>query len=718
MTVDRTNRHAAGPAPGVVEDVPKRPIGRYIIGLVGIALLALASTMLTAGQLSRQESDATVILEASRQITEANAIVEQAEKMRERLEGLADELARELGITDEPELVTEVTRARSTIAAELEAQLDEIEATHVGLQRGNDVLPGGNSEEVADLFDTEVQGAFEDFRAATYVLAASVRSGGDPSPETITNIGSAAERFEIGMQQVVEAYADEATDRVSGLKSTLYIILAITIVVLVFEWLFLFRPAVQEFRREWRQRAVAHVAERRDDQRKLSYLARFDPLTGLINRFLFGDRLTNAISRARRDGGIVSLMFLDLDEFKAVNDRFGHSVGDELLKQVAQRLVASVRESDSVARLGGDEFTVVLEGNHRVEDAGHVATKILNAMREPFRVGNHDLRVTTSIGIALYPVDGQSAQELLRDADIAMYSAKAAGKNTYQYFTPELREKTSERLHLIDGLRRAVEAQRELDLLYQPKIDTETNEIIGVEALVRWNHPELGLILPDRFVPVAEETDLILPIGDWVLEEACRQMRSWQMVGLDFTMSVNVSSRQLKRGDLVESVAHALDSTGLPPALLEIELTEGTLVEDTKLAAQTLEQLRAMGVRVSIDDFGTGYSSLSYLKRLPIDCLKIDRSFIRDITVNEDAAALSAAIVGLAQSLRLDVVAEGVETNEQLTVLEELGCTTMQGFLFARPLPADQIRSLIDAGLPPFERTQLPPAIIAASKSA
>jgi diguanylate cyclase (GGDEF)-like protein len=411
-------------------------------------------------------------------------------------------------------------------------------------------------------------------------------------------------------------------------------------------------------------------------------------------------------------------MFLDLDEFKAVNDRFGHSVGDELLKQVAQRLVASVRESDSVARLGGDEFTVVLEGNHRVEDAGHVATKILNALREPFRVGNHDLRVTTSIGIALYPVDGQSAQELLRDADIAMYSAKAAGKNTYQYFTPELREKTSERLHLIDGLRRAVEAQKELDLLYQPKVDTASNEVVGVEALVRWHHPELGLILPDRFVPVAEETDLILPIGDWVLEEACRQMRSWQMVGLDLTMSVNVSSRQLKRGDLVESVARALDASGLPPSLLEIELTEGTLVEDTKLAAQTLEQLRTMGVRVSIDDFGTGYSSLSYLKRLPIDCLKIDRSFIRDITVNEDAAALSAAIVGLAQSLRLDVVAEGVETNEQLTVLEELGCTTMQGFLFARPMAADQIRSLVEAGLPHFERTPLPPAIIAASKSA
>jgi diguanylate cyclase (GGDEF)-like protein len=408
-------------------------------------------------------------------------------------------------------------------------------------------------------------------------------------------------------------------------------------------------------------------------------------------------------------------MFLDLDEFKAVNDRFGHHIGDGLLKQVAQRIVASVRESDSVARLGGDEFTVVLEGSHRVEDAGHVATKILEAMQEPFHVGSHELRLTASIGIALYPVDGQSAQELLRDADIAMYSAKAAGKNTYQYFTPELREKTSERLHLIDGLRRAVEARHELDLVYQPKVDTATNTITGVEALVRWHHPELGLVLPDRFVPVAEETDLILPIGDWVLEEACRQMRTWQSRGIDITMSVNVSSRQLKRGDLVESVAKVLDSTGLDADRLEIELTEGTLVEDTELAARALEELREMGVQVSIDDFGTGYSSLSYLKRLPIDRLKIDRSFIRDITVSEEAATLSAAIVGLAQSLRLDVVAEGVETAEQLTMLERLGCYGMQGFLFSRPVSADDVRALIERGLPIITRTPVHAGRVAAS---
>jgi diguanylate cyclase (GGDEF)-like protein len=706
MSADYTSIVEPGLPPGSVEDAPRRPIGRYIVGLVGIALLALASTMLTAGQLTRQESDATVVRQATQQIIRASDLSFVADEFAEDLQPPAD--------------------VREAAVVGLTGPLDELIRVHEGLQRGDASLglPGDNTEQVKKMFDpnsgspVDVQTPFEELRRSATQLIGELSSGSTLDAGNVAAIRASAAEFETAMQQVVAQYADEATERVASLKSTLYVILAITIVVLVFEGLFLFRPAVREFRREWQQRAVAHVAERRDDQRKLSYLARFDPLTGLINRFLFGDRLTNAISRARRDGGIVSLMFLDLDEFKAVNDRFGHAVGDALLKQVAQRLVASVRESDSVARLGGDEFTVVLEGSHRVEDAGHVATKILESLRRPFTVGNHELRVTTSIGIALFPMDGESAQELLRDADIAMYSAKAAGKNTYQYFTPELREKTSERLHLIDGLRRAVEAQRELDLLYQPKVDTRSNTIVGVEALVRWNHPELGLVLPDRFVPVAEETDLILPIGDWVLEQACGQMRAWQSMGFEFTMSVNVSSRQLKRGDLVEAVARALDATGCPPSLLEIELTEGTLVEDTKLAANALERLRSMGVRVSIDDFGTGYSSLSYLKRLPIDCLKIDRSFIRDVTVSEDAAALSAAIVGLAQSLRLDVVAEGVETAEQLTVLEELGCTTMQGFLFAKPMSVDDVRRFVQAGLPEYERTELPPAILAASRTA
>lgn len=654
-----------------------------------IALLAIASTVLTSSALSRQEKDAGVVSAAARQAVLADQLADNAIK----LQMASTDTARDL----------DTRAAERTEAVEgMERDLALIEANHIGLRYGDDILglPGDNSPQVEAKF-VSLEVTYQAMVSAAEELITIGNSGARVLPPPVIAVVDTAGEFATGMTDIVFAYQTEAEARVKNLKSTQYLVLSVTIVLLVFEGLFLFRPAVKEFREEWRQRAEAHLTAREKDQRKLSFLARFDPLTGLINRFLFGDRLQNAIARARRDGGLVTLMFLDLDEFKAVNDRFGHSVGDGLLKQVAERLVDAVRESDSVARLGGDEFTVILEGNHRVEDAGHVATKILRSLQVPYHVGPHKLHVTASIGIALYPVDGQNSQELLRDADIAMYSAKAAGKNTYQYFTPELREKTSERLHLIDGLRRAIEARQELELVYQPKIDIRDNSIIGVEALVRWHHPELGLVLPDRFVPLAEETDLILPIGDWVIVEACRQMKVWQVAGLgDLTVSVNVSSRQLRHGDLVEKIEVALAETGLEPEFLEIEITEGTLVEDTGLATRTLERLRAMGVQVSIDDFGTGYSSLGYLQRLPIDRLKIDRTFVRDLPVSDDAKALSAAIVGLAQSLHLDVVAEGVETIEQLEILRSLDCLKVQGFLIAKPLHVEQARQFLVDGPP------------------
>jgi len=661
-----------------VDDVPKRPIGRYIIGLALIAILAIVSTALTSALLSRQQADAIVVSEAANQILRGQKI---------------GELGYQIIDAETPE-------ARASAISEMRVLLTVTETMHLGLRFGDDTrgLPGDNSLQVAKLLE-EVDPTFHELMIAGVDVLERAETGTRLPRGPVTGLEVVSQDYKTGMSSVVSQYQKEAEARVTSLKSTQYVLLTITIMLIIFEGLFLFRPAVKEFRKEWQQKTVEHQSAREDDQRKLSYLARFDPLTGLINRFLFGDRLQSAIARARRDGGLVSLMFLDLDEFKAINDRYGHATGDGLLKEVAKRLVDSVRESDSVARLGGDEFTVVLEGNHRVEDAGNVATKILHALAEPYTVGAHELYVTASIGIALYPVDGQSAHDLLRDADIAMYSAKAAGKNTYQYFTPELREQTTERLHLIDGLRRAIEARHELSLVYQPKVDIRNGQMIGVEALVRWHHPELGLVLPDRFVPVAEQTDLILPIGEWVIGEACRQMKSWISSGMDFTVSVNVSSRQLRHGDLVVTVADALEESGLEPHYLEIELTEGTLVEDTELAARTLERLRTMGVQVSIDDFGTGYSSLSYLKRLPIDRLKIDRTFVRDITVNEDSAALSAAIVGLAKSLRLDVVAEGVETVEQLRVLEDLGCHIVQGFYFSRPMKPDKMRTFVDEGL-------------------
>ena len=692
MTSDRQigPRSAAASAAflDATDDSPKRPIGRYIIGLAMIALLAIASTVLTSSALTRQEKDAGVVSAAANQAVLADELADNAVKLENAATG------------DE----------RGAAVADMERNLDEIMANHLGLRYGDDMLglPGDNSAQVEAKF-VELEANYEAMVTAAEELIEIGKSGERIDRAPVVAVVETAGEFATGMSEIVFAYQTEAEARVKNLKSTQYLVLSVTIVLLVFEGLFLFRPAVQEFRKEWRQRAEAHLTAREKDQRKLSFLARFDPLTGLINRFLFGDRLQNAIARARRDGGLVTLMFLDLDEFKAVNDRFGHAVGDGLLKQVAERLVDAVRESDSVARLGGDEFTVILEGNHRVEDAGHVATKILRSLQVPYQVGPHKLHVTASIGIALYPVDGQNSQELLRDADIAMYSAKAAGKNTYQYFTPELREKTSERLHLIDGLRRAIEARQELELVYQPKIDIRDNSIIGVEALVRWHHPDLGLVLPDRFVPLAEETDLILPMGDWVIVEACRQMKAWQVAGLgELTVSVNVSSRQLRHGDLVEKVAAALAETGLEPEFLEIEITEGTLVEDTGLATRTLERLRTMGVQVSIDDFGTGYSSLGYLQRLPIDRLKIDRTFVLELPVSDDAKALSAAVVGLAASLHLDVVAEGVETIEQLEILESLNCFKVQGFLIARPLRVEQARQFLEDG---------PPALLSRDRS-
>jgi len=671
------------------DDSPKRPIGRYIIGLAMIALLAIASTVLTSSALSRQEKDAGVVSAAARQAVLADGLADNAVKLQ-------------IASTDTTRDSDVRAEERRTALEGMERDLALIKANHLGLRYGDDILglPGDNSNQVEAKF-VSLEVAYQAMVSAAEELIAIGNTGAKVLPPPVIAVVDTAGEYATGMTAIVFAYQQEAEARVKSLKSTQYLVLSVTIVLLVFEGLFLFRPAVKEFRKEWRQRAEAHLTAREKDQRKLSFLARFDPLTGLINRFLFGDRLQNAIARARRDGGLVTLMFLDLDEFKAVNDRFGHAVGDGLLKQVAERLVDAVRESDSVARLGGDEFTVILEGNHRVEDAGHVATKILRSLQVPYHVGSHKLHVTASIGIALYPVDGQNSQELLRDADIAMYSAKAAGKNTYQYFTPELREKTSERLHLIDGLRRAIDARQELELVYQPKVDIRDNSIVGVEALVRWHHPELGLVLPDRFVPLAEETDLILPMGDWVIVEACRQMKAWQAAGLgQLTVSVNVSSRQLRHGDLVEKIAAALAETGLDAEFLEIEITEGTLVEDTGLATRTLERLRTMGVQVSIDDFGTGYSSLGYLQRLPIDRLKIDRTFVRDLPVSDDATALSAAIVGLAKSLHLDVVAEGVETIEQLEILRSLECFKVQGFLFAKPLHVEEARQYLRDGPP------------------
>lgn len=490
-----------------------------------------------------------------------------------------------------------------------------------------------------------------------------------------------------------------ALTRVDNPRSIQLILLLVMLLLIVLEAFLLFRPAVRDVRKEWEQRVAEHETERAEDQLKLSYLARYDPLTGLINRFMFSDRLQRAIARARRNEELVALMFLDLDDFKTVNDHYGHATGDALLKQVAKRIVAAVRESDSVARIGGDEFTVILENGTRLEDAGQVAAKILDSVAEPYIVGNRELRVTTSIGIAMYPLDGDSSQALLRDADIAMYSAKAAGSNNYQYFTPQLRQSASDRLQLIDGLRRAVATGDGLRLAYQPWIDTDTGEVAGVEALLRWEHPELGIVPPERFVSLAEQTDLIVPLGVWAMHEACRQLKKWHDSGLEkFAVSINVSPRQLRRGNLADIVEQTLRRTKLDASWLKLELTERTLVDDTETARRTLERLRAIGVSIAIDDFGTGYSSLSYLKSFPIDAIKIDREFVRDAVTDADTATVSESMVSLAKKLRLEVIAEGVETREQLDVVRGFGCTLVQGYYVSRPLAVDRIPRAVEKG--------------------
>ncbi len=438
---------------------------------------------------------------------------------------------------------------------------------------------------------------------------------------------------------------------------------------------------------------VVHSIRARRSEKRLGFLAQYDSLTGLINRPLFQDRVTSALSRARRDGGLVTLMFLDLDGFKDVNDRYGHAVGDELLRQIAGRLVTVLRETDTVARLGGDEFTVILEGGKRVEDAGRVATKVLKAISAPYRVAGREVVVTVSIGIAMYPVDGDSYSELMKGADTAMYQAKSAGRNTYQYYTRSLRDRTSDRLALLDDLRVAVEAGDQLRLVYQPKVDVARGAVIGLEALVRWEHPEQGLLLPGEFISLAEESDLIAPMSQWILDEACRDMKRWVSGGMKpVRVAVNISDKMFRDTSLVESIAVSLAVADLDPRYLEVEVTERTITLEAERASRAIERLSNMGVKVSIDDFGTGSSSLVQLQHLPVRTLKIDNSFVERINEREGSAAIASAVIAIADRFGLEVIAEGVETIEELTVLTDLGCTKVQGFLVARPLdPGDVV---------------------------
>jgi diguanylate cyclase (GGDEF)-like protein/PAS domain S-box-containing protein len=446
------------------------------------------------------------------------------------------------------------------------------------------------------------------------------------------------------------------------------------------------------------QRIVAvsrDITKRRRDEETIRHLAYYDALTGLPNRALFNDRLALAIAHSYRNRQLLGLMFLDMDRFKTVNDTLGHVMGDRLLQGISERLKTCLREGDTIARLGGDEFMLLLPGVAQIEDIAKVAQRILEALKTPFPCEGHDLHITTSIGIALYPNDSTDGDSLLKNADIAMYRAKEQGRNNYQFYTPGMNASAFERLSLENNLRRALERD-EFVLYYQAQLNLRSGRITGAEALIRWQHPDLGLLLPSQFIPVAEETGLIIPLGEWVLNNASAQNKMWQGAGLPpVRIAVNLSPLHFKHKGLTRTIAEVLAKSGLEPGWLELELTESTIMQNVDATILTMIQLQEMGVHVSIDDFGTGYSSLSYLKRFPINTVKIDQSFIRDITTNSDDAAIAKAIIGMAHSLNLRVIAEGVETREQLAFLQNEDCDEVQGFFFSQPLPAEEFSRLL-----------------------
>jgi len=440
-------------------------------------------------------------------------------------------------------------------------------------------------------------------------------------------------------------------------------------------------------------------------RQSLSYMAHFDALTNLPNRTLLKDRIQQAIVHAQRMEGMIAVLFLDLDNFKLVNDTIGHTLGDALLQKVAQRISGCLRDGDTVARLGGDEFVIMLPDLIDIQDAAKVASKILEALSPPFDLDQHELFVSVSIGISIYPDNAQNMDGLLADADGAMYYAKKLGKNNYQFFTPNLNSSTKHLIKLEKHLRRALD-QNEFILHYQPQIDIESGRIIGMEALIRWQSPELGWVGPNDFIPMAEETGLIVSIGAWVIKTACAQAKYWQEMGLPIRVSVNLSSRQFHQVQhqtegqhpLLETILETLESTGLSPHLLELEFTESLFMQELEDTMEILDVLKQKGVRLSVDDFGTGYSSLSYLKRFPIDTLKIDKSFVNDISTDPNDKAIVAAITLMAQQLKLEVVAEGVETEAQLTFLRELRCHFVQGYYYSKPLPADEALIVLQQG--------------------
>lgn len=444
-------------------------------------------------------------------------------------------------------------------------------------------------------------------------------------------------------------------------------------------------------------RSIRYAIERKKSELRLNYLAQFDALTGIPNRQFFNDQLTRATARARRDGRKIGLLFLDLDNFKIVNDTLGHDSGDRLLQEVADRIRRSVRTGDVIARLGGDEFAVLMEGLATPREVEAVAHGLLEIVSQPYHINDRQLAITTSIGITMYPNDNSDTQMLLKNADIAMYQAKESGRNNFQFFHEQMHADLMAYHELERDIRDAIRLG-EFHLAFQPKVNARTNRLQGLEALLRWNSPIRGSVSPSDFIPVAEESGHIIPLGYWVLNEVCLALKAWQGQGLTLVpVSVNVSARQFRQPDFHKRVAEVLARHSIDASLIEIELTEGLVMENTESAQRELALLKQIGLRISIDDFGTGYSCLSYLRRFPIDVLKIDRSFVQEIGTNREGESIIDAIISLARSLRLETVAEGVETADQLAYLLDKGCHVVQGFLFGKPMEQHLIEPLLTA---------------------
>lgn len=446
------------------------------------------------------------------------------------------------------------------------------------------------------------------------------------------------------------------------------------------------------------------ISEQMQAYSKIHYLANYDSLTGLPNRTLFQEQFAQVLATAKAQEQLLAMLFLDLDRFKDINEAHGHGFGDTLLQSVTKRIKGCIRASDMLARLGGDEFALIQVNPSHVDDAERLAQRLIQAFSRPFNIHGHEIHSTVSIGITRYPFDGQDVQQLLQNADIAMYRAKREGRNQSRIYTADMSTQTQARVALEKNLRRAL-AKREFLLHYQPQVDLQTGQIVGMEALLRWQRPGFGIVPPAEFIPVAEESGLIIPIGEWVLREACTQNKLWQDAGLpSLRMAVNISARQfgLNGRFMTEMVDQVLKESGLMPEYLELELTESLVMANPEQTAHILHRLKDRGISISVDDFGTGYSSLSYLKRFPIDKLKIDRSFVRDITHDDADAAIVNAVISLGHSLNLQVIAEGVETTEQLEYLRQEGCDGIQGYLFSRPMPAIALTQMLRK-VRPFE---------------